>query len=246
MIASLLGQVAHVAESNGPGFPILPALIFGPLIGAVLILLVPSSRPEMHRLLAIGSSAIAGAIALYVLKIFEIHDPGYQFVSEVTWVSSLDIKFALGIDGISLFLVVLTGIIFPLAIFAAKPEHSEKGYYFWLTLLMAGCMGVFLALDLLLFFLFFEITLVPLYMLIGKWGHGRRVYAATKFFIFTMLGSMFMLVSIVSLAYIAKAGPGGTVSFDFRRVVQADLSTTAGRWLFLGFAVAFAVKSTLR
>src|SRR5262249_58870938 len=109
-----------------------------------------------------------------------VGDAGYQFVSDVVWVQRFDIRFALGIDGISLFLVVLTGILFPLAVFAAKPEHSEKGYYFWLTLLMAGCMGVFLALDLLPFFLFFEITLVPLYMLIGKWGHGRRLYAATK------------------------------------------------------------------
>ncbi|MBI2705843.1 MAG: NADH-quinone oxidoreductase subunit M [Actinobacteria bacterium] len=245
MIATLLAQVANAAETAGPEFPILPALVFVPLFGAVAILLVPATRPDMHRLLAIVSSAMSGVISLYVLKVFEVPDPGYQFVSEVTWIGSLDIRFSLGIDGISLFLVVLTGIIFPLAIFAAKPEHSEKGYYFWLTLLMAGCMGVFLALDLLLFFLFFEITLVPLYMLIGKWGHGRRVYAATKFFIFTMLGSMFMLVSIVALAYIAKAGPGGTVSFDFRKVVEADLSTGTGRWLFLGFAVAFAVKTPM-
>lgn len=243
MIASLLAQAAHVAESSGPGFPLLPALVLIPLLGAIGILLVPSTRPEIHRLIAIGSASMAGAAALYLLKVFQTGNPAMQFVSEVTWVESLDIQFALGVDGISLFLVVLTGIIFPLAVVAARPEQSEKGYYFWLTLLMAGCMGVFCALDLFLFFLFFEITLVPLYMLIGKWGHGRRVYAATKFFIFTMLGSMFMLVAIVSLAYIAKAGPGGTVSFDLRKVVHADFSTGTGRWLFLGFAIAFAIKT---
>src|SRR4029079_743884 len=142
-----------------------------------------------------------------------VGDPGYQYVTDVEWIRRFDIRFSLGVDGISLFLVVLTGIIFPLAVLAARPEHSEKGYYFWLTLLMGGCMGVFLALDLLLFFLFFEVTLIPLYMLIGKWGHGRKVYAATKFFLFTMLGSMMMLVAIVALAYLAKAGPANTISF---------------------------------
>jgi NADH-quinone oxidoreductase subunit M len=200
----------------------------------------------MHRLVAIGSAVGSGAISLYVLKIFVVGDAGYQFVSEVVWVQRFDIKFSLGVDGISLFLVVLTGILFPLAVLAAKPTHSEKGYYFWLTLLMAGCMGVFLALDLLLFFLFFEITLVPLYMLIGKWGHGRRLYAATKFFIFTMAGSVLMLVAIVALAIEAKAGPAGTISFDFRKVIESGAVTgTTGRWLFLGFAIAFAVKTPM-
>jgi len=245
MIASIFGQAAHAVQSSGPGFPVLPALVLVPLFGAIAILVVPGSRPQLHRMIALVSSCTSGAISLYVLKIFRTGYPGYQFVSDTTWIASLDIRFALGVDGISLFLVVMSGIVLPIAVFAAKPEHSEKGYYFWLTLLMAGCMGVFVALDLFLFFLFFEITLVPLYMLIGKWGHGRKVYAATKFFIFTMLGSMLMLVSIVVLAYLAKAGPGGTVSFDFRKVVDADITTSAGRWLFLGFAVAFAIKTPM-
>jgi NADH-quinone oxidoreductase subunit M len=246
VILGLVTQIAQTADTNTAGFPILPALVFVPLVGAVAILLIPDSRPEMHRLVAIGASVGSGAIALYVLKIFAVGDPGFQFVTEVDWVQRLDIKFALGVDGISLFLVVLTGILFPLAVFAAKPEHGEKGYYFWLTLLMAGCMGVFLALDLLLFFLFFEITLVPLYMLIGQWGHGRRLYAATKFFIFTMAGSVLMLIAIVALAVEAKAGPGDSISFDFRKVVLSGaVSGTTGRWLFLGFAIAFAVKTPM-
>ena len=157
--------------------------------------------------------------------------------------SSLDIQFFLGVDGISLFLVVLTGILFPIALFAAKPDNDPKGYYAWLTLLMGGCMGAFLSLDLFLFFLMFEITLVPLYMLIGKWGHGRRVYAATKFFLYTMLGSAFMLVSIVSLAVLAKAGDNGAITFDFTKIIASNnLATGTGRWLFLGMAIAFAVK----
>jgi NADH-quinone oxidoreductase subunit M len=226
------------------GFPVLAVLVFTPLVGALVIGFIPNSRPEMHRLVAIVTSIVAGALSLWVLYAFKLHDPTFQFVVRQTWVRSLDIKFYLGVDGISLFLVVLTGILFPIALFAAKPDHDEKGYYLWITLLEAGCLGVFVALDLFLFFLMFELTIVPLYFLIGRWGHGRKVYAATKFFIFTMAGSAFMLVSIVALALNAHAGPGGGVSFDLLRIVASNsLSTTTQRWLFLGFAVAFMVKT---
>ena len=233
-----------VEGSNTLTFPVLTALVVIPILGAATIALIPRSRPEMHRLTSILTAVITGAMSLWVLVQFETPDPGFQFVVSQTWVQSLDIKFALGIDGISLFLVVLTGILFPIALFAAKPEHDEKGYYLWITLLEAGCMGVFLALDLFLFFLMFELTLVPLYFLIGRWGHGRRVYAATKFFLFTMLGSAFMLVSIVALAVLAGAGEDGGVSFDLQRIAEGGgVAQTTARWLFLGFAIAFAVKT---
>jgi len=241
MTATLLSTV--LASEGSSSFPILPALVFVPMVGAILIALMPRSRPELSRQMAILTALLTGILSIALLIQFKTDDPGFQFVVQQTWVKSLDIKFFLGVDGISLFLVVLTGILFPIALFAAKPEHSPKGYYAWLTLLMAGCMGAFLALDLFLFFLMFEITLVPLYMLIGKWGHGRRVYAATKFFLYTMLGSAFMLVSIVALAVIAGAGENGGVSFDFTKIIAADnLATSTGRWLFLGMAIAFAVK----
>jgi len=232
-----------VLAAESAGFPILPALIFVPVLGAIIIALIPRSRPELHRQVAIVTGLLTFVLAVWMLVQFETGDPGYQFVVSQTWVESLDIKFFLGVDGISLFLVVLTGFLFPIALFAAKPDNDPKGYYAWLTLLMAGCMGAFMALDLFLFFLMFEITLVPLYMLIGKWGHGRRVYAATKFLLYTMLGSAFMLVAIVSLAVLAKAGDGGAISFDFTKIIASDsLSQSAGRWLFLGMAIAFAVK----
>jgi NADH-quinone oxidoreductase subunit M len=231
------------SEAGSSSFPILPALVFVPLVGALLIGVLPRSRPDLSRQIAILSSLTTGILSVVVLVKFKTEDEHFQFVVQQTWVSSLDIKFFLGVDGVSLFLVVLTGFLFPLALIAAKPEHDPKGYYAWLTLLMAGCMGSFLALDLFLFFLMFEITLVPLYMLIGKWGHGRRVYAATKFFLYTMAGSAFMLVSIVALAVLAKAGDGGTVSFDFTKIIASDsLAQNTQRWLFLGMAIAFAVK----
>jgi NADH-quinone oxidoreductase subunit M len=239
-------MTAAILASEGGGslgFPILPALVLVPMIGALVIGLIPRSRPEVARQVAILSSLLAGVLSIVLLVKFDTADDGFQFTVSQTWVSSVDIKFFLGVDGVSLFLVVLTGILFPIALFAAKPTNDPKGYYAWLTLLMGGCMGAFLALDLFLFFLMFEITLVPLYFLIGKWGHGRRVYAATKFFLYTMAGSAFMLVSIVALAVIAKAGDGGQVTFDFTKIIASDsLATNTGRWLFLGMAVAFAVK----
>jgi len=230
-------------EAASASFPILPALIFLPMVGAAVLALIPRSRPEISRQIAILVALATGVLSIVMLCQFQTDDQHFQFVVSQTWVSSLDIKFLLGVDGISLFLVVLTGVLFPIALFAAKPDNDPKGYYAWLTLLMGGCMGAFLSLDLFLFFLMFEITLVPLYMLIGKWGHGRRVYAATKFFLYTMLGSAFMLVSIVSLAVLAKAGDNGAITFDFTRIIASNnLATNTGRWLFLGMAIAFAVK----
>ena len=123
-----------------------------------------------------------------------------------TWIADFGISWHLGIDGISLFLVVLTGLLFPLAIVAVAPHHDPKPYYAWLLVLQAGCIGVFCALDLFLFFVMFEIVLVPMYFLIGGWGYAERVYAALKFFIFTMFGSALMLVGIVSLAFLHQDG----------------------------------------
>jgi NADH-quinone oxidoreductase subunit M len=241
------GGSVLAATGTGLSFPVLPAMVLLPVIGAVIIALTPKSRPELHRLTSVITAVMVAGFSVWVLAEFDQGDAGFQFVVSQTWVRSLDIKFILGIDGISLFLVVLTAILFPLALFAAKPDHDEKGYYLWITLLEAGCMGVFLALDLFLFFLMFELTLVPLYFLIGRWGHGRRVYAATKFFLFTMLGSAFMLVSIVALAVLAGAGDDGGISFDLQRVVgavqQEGVARDTARWIFLGFVVAFAIKT---
>jgi NADH-quinone oxidoreductase subunit M len=232
--------------SGSLGFPILPLLVLVPLIGTAVIMAIPKARPELHRLVAIVSAVTVTGLTLWVLAAFDASVPGFQMTSSATWVESLDIKFFVGVDGISLFLLVLTGILFPVALFAAKPEHDEKGYYAWITLLGAGCIGVFVALDLFLFFLAFELTLVPLYFLIAGWGHGRRVYAANKFFLFTMAGSAFMLVSIISLAVLAGAGDGGGVTFDVLKVVgRGELAQNTGRILFIGFAVAFAVKVPL-
>ncbi len=178
---------------------------------------------------------------------FDRHEPGFQFVSQHPWIDRWGIGWHLGVDGISLFLIVMTGVLYPLAILGIDPHNDDatqdKPYYAWLLLLEAGLIGSFVSLDLFLFFVFFEIVLVPMYFLIGGWGYERKVYAATKFFLYTMVGSAFMLVSIIATAFIASRNGVGHVTFDLIEIAEhADFAASTGRWLFFGFAVAFAVK----
>jgi NADH-quinone oxidoreductase subunit M len=192
--------VGHAA----PAFDILSALVLLPVVGALAVAVIPRSRGELHRGIAVLFTGGTGALALYLLAAFESGDAGYQFEVNRSWVSDFGISWHVGVDGISLFLVVLTAVLFPVAILGATPQHDAKPYYAWLLLLEAGCLGVFVALDLFMFFVMFEIVLVPMYFLIGGWGYANRVYAALKFFLFTMFGSALMLVGIVSLAYLHR------------------------------------------
>jgi NADH-quinone oxidoreductase subunit M len=231
--------------SAGPSFPTIPALVLLPIVGAIVVAMAPSSRIGLHKIFATLFSGTVGAISVWALTAFQTNSD-LQFVSQKDWVKSFGIQWFAGIDGISLFLVVLTGLLFPLVILAINPQHDHKAYYIWLLILQSGCMGVFVALDLFMFFVFFEIVLVPMYFLIGKWGHGNAKYAATKFFLYTMLGSALMLVSIVALATIHSRDSGMDITFNLIEIAtNPAISTTTGRVLFLGFAVAFAVKVPL-
>jgi NADH-quinone oxidoreductase subunit M len=226
----------------GPDFPLLSAMVLLPFVGAIAVALVPKNRVQSARLVGVAFAAAVGALSVWTLVEFDTGDDGMQFVSNHSWISDLGISWHFGIDGISLFLVVLTGLLFPLALLGVKPKHDEKGYTAWLLLLEAGCMGVFLSLDLFLFFVAFEIVLVPMYFLIGGWGYADRVYAAIKFFLFTMLGSAFMLVSIVALVWLHHSATG-TLTFDIVQLAESQtIATETARWLFAGFAIAFAVK----
>ena len=238
-----------LAATDGPAlaFPILSMLVFVPAAGALAIAVLSRRRPEYMKLTALLASVFTGALSIWVLQAFEGSDGGFQFVSKHPWIEAWGISWHLGVDGISLFLVVLTGLLFPLAIVGIDPHNDDpardKPYFAWLLLLEAGVMGSFLSLDLFLFFVFFEIVLVPMYFLIGGWGYEGRVYAATKFFLYTMIGSAFMLVSIMATVFIAKANGLGRITFDLIELAEgADFAVSTGRWLFFGFAVAFAVK----
>jgi NADH-quinone oxidoreductase subunit M len=223
-------------------FPILTSLVVVPAVGSLVIALLSQRRPEWIKLVAILVSVFTGALSVWALSSFETADAGFQFVSKHEWIKPWGISWHLGIDGISLFLVVLTGILFPLVIVGVDPHHDHKRYLAWLLLLEAGMMGSFLSLDLFLFFVFFEIVLVPMYFLIGGWGYEGRVYAATKFFLYTMVGSAFMLVGIVTTAFLAR-DQVGRLTFDLVELAEkAEFAASTGRWLFFAFAIAFAIK----
>ncbi len=230
-------------------FPILTLLVLTPAIGAVLVALASKRHPDLVKITALGSSVLTGGFSLWVLFAFKKGTAGFQFTSQHAWIRPWGISWHLGIDGISLFLVVLTGILFPLVIAGIDPHSKsmadQKRYLSWMLLLEAGVMGSFISLDLFLFFVFFEIVLVPMYFLIGGWGYEKRVYAATKFFLFTMVGSAFMLVGIIATAVLAKADHG-RVTFDLIKIAEnATFAASTGRWLFFAFAIAFAVKIPL-
>ena len=225
------------------GFPILTALVLVPALGALAVAVLSNRRPEWVKLAAALLSTLVGAMSIWALTAFETADGGFQFVSKHPWIKPWGISWHLGIDGISLFLVVLTGILFPIVIMGIDPHHDHKRYFAWLLLLEAGMMGSFLSLDLFLFFVFFEIVLVPMYFLIAGWGYDNRIYAATKFFLYTMVGSAFMLVGIIATAVLGKTNGVGRITFDLVELAEnANFAASTGRWLFFAFAIAFAVK----
>ena len=228
--------IQALAAQTEASFPVLNALIIVPIVGALVVTLLPKSRPELMRPVGAIFSAIAGALSLYVMAEFSISQSDFQFQSIQSWIPSLGINWHVGVDGISLWLVVLTGLITPLVLVAVDPHHDPKPYTAWLLLLQAGSFGAFMALDLFLFFVMFEIVLVPMYMLIGGWGYDDRRYAATKFFLYTMAGSALMLVAIVSVATLSAGDQGITFSV----IELAGTSSTFDQYsasLFLGFCI---------
>ncbi len=224
-------------------FPLLSATIILPALGALAVALVSKRRPELCRVVALAVSVVTGALTIATLVSFDAGVAGFQMVEKTTWISDLGISWHLGVDGISIFLLVMTGILFPIAIVGAPAHHDEKPFLAWLLLLEAGCLGVFLALDLFVFFVMFEIVLVPMYFLISGWGYAERRYAAMKFFLYTMFGSAFMLVGLIATA-VLHGRATGEITFDLVTIAndQGAIATTSARWLFLAFAIAFAIK----
>lgn len=242
MNASLLGAVDTVNPST---WPILTTLVVTPGVGAIITALLPRRHSAVARQVALLFSVLTLGLGIGVLALFRTGEGGYQLVEQATWMTDPHIAWSLGVDGISLWLIVMTAVLFPIAMLAAPPHHDGKSFHAWLLLLQVGCLGTFLAKDLFLFFVMFEIVLVPMYFLIAGWGYENRRYAAMKFFLYTMAGSAFMLVGILSLGFLHANG--GPVTFDLATLAenQGIIATTTGRWLFLSFAVAFAVKVPL-
>lgn len=219
-------------------FPLLSALIWLPVAAAVVVLTLPERRRELVTPVAFGASLIEAGLAGYLVATFPSGEAGFTLIESRQLVPALGVEYHLGVDGISLFLVALTTLLVPLCILASGKVERPRPFMAALLAMEFGLVGVFLALDLLLFFVFFEVILVPMYFLIGLWGGERRVYAAVKFFIYTAAGSALLLAAIVFLA--AQSGDG--LTFDFTRLRQLDLPIATQRWLFAGFGLAFAIK----
>jgi len=226
---------------------ILTLVTFVPTVGAVLLLFFPR-RDRDIRVFALVISLLTFVLSLHLPAHFNRNLPGFQFDKNVAWIPMPNIHYHMGIDGISMWLTVLTTFLTPLCVLISwKSIHERvKEFFILLLVLETALIGVFVSLDLFLFYFFWEATLIPMALLIGMFGHGRRIYAAVKFFLYTMIASMFMLAAILWLY--ANANPH---TFDFVAIQNAiqsgQLANLAGaaRWLFLGFFVAFAVKVPL-
>ena len=218
----------------------LSLIIFLPLAGAVAVALLPRGNEKLHRAVAMVFSLATFAASLWMLAGFDPSQSGYQFVESAQWIPQSSITYKLGVDGISLWLVMLSTFMFPIVIGISRGAiHQRAQAYFALMLLMeTATLGVFLALDLFLFYVFWEFALVPMYFIIGVWGGERRVYASIKFFVYTMAGSVLMLVAV----FVLRAA-GGT--FDLEQLVAQNGQWSASVPLFLAFAVAFVIKVPL-
>ena len=227
------------------GFPWLTAVTFAPLAGGVLMLAVPRTARNVLRWWALVVSLAVFVLSLGMLAQFHAGDAGYQLVEHASWIPSLGVNYVMGVDGISLFMVVLTTFLTPIAVLASwNVEREPRAYFFAFLFLETATIGAFLALDLLLFFFFFEGLLFPMYLIVGGWGGRRRAYAAVKFFIYTMAGSAFLLLGILFLYFLAGSALGHS-TFDIRQLAAMPMATTTARWLFLAFLAAFAVKVPL-
>src|SRR6516164_421679 len=224
---------------------IITIVTFLPLLGALLLVIFPR-RDRDIRWFALGISLVTLLFSLHLPWYFNREQTGFQFEQNVPWISHPTINYHLGIDGISMWLEVLTTFLTPLCVLISwRSIHERVKEFFILMLLLETAMiGVFVALDLFLFYFFWEATLIPMALIIGIWGHGRRIYAAVKFFLYTMIGSAFMLAAIIWLY-------ANTGSFDFvviRHAIQTSQVPdfdSAAKWLFLSFFLAFAVKVPL-
>src|SRR5712691_5541597 len=234
---------------------LLTILIVLPAAGAILLAgyrFARGERTDDYRWIALAFSIVTFALSLFLIGGAGVNTSSFRFEQNVSWISSIGAHYHLGVDGISLWLVLLTTLLMPISILSSwtAVRKRELSYYIFLLLLEAAMIGVFVSLDLLLFYVFFEASLVPMFFLIGIWGGERRVYAAVKFFIYTAVGSLLMLVGIIALYFIHQRATGiGT--FDYAALTEAmrsgviQIAPRAEFWLFLAFAFAFCIKVPL-
>jgi len=217
-----------------------------PLAGGLLLLLIGKGRDRLVHQLALGISVVTFLVSLRLLAGFDGASPEFQFVERYTWLPDFGISYHVGLDGISLWLVLLTTFLTPISLLCSWESIRERvrEFAFFMLLLEAAMIGVFISLDLFLFYLFWDAMLIPMYFLIGVWGYEERVYAAVKFMLYTMAGSVLMLLAIIWIAYYHQTVTG-VVSFDLIDLYALHVPGGVQTWLFLAFTVAFAIKVPL-
>ncbi|MEI6155797.1 MAG: NADH-quinone oxidoreductase subunit M [bacterium] len=227
------------------GVPILSLIIFAPLLGALGIAFLPSSRPSLIRLAALGVSLITFVLSLGMLLGIRAQGGEFAFSEQLSWIPSFGITYHLGVDGLSGALVVLTTLLSWICILASfgPIQTRVKEYFISFLILETGMLGVFLSLDLFLFYIFWEIVLVPMYLIIGIWGGADRIYATIKFVLYTLVGSLLMLVAILATAFSHQAVTGSwTGAFDLLALRGTIADPTLQTLGFAAFALAFAIK----
>jgi NADH-quinone oxidoreductase subunit M len=227
-----------------PLFPLLSTIIFLPSLGAILAFLITSE--ELVKRMALLTSTLTFLMSLIPFFMFDPSTADMQFFERYDWVPVLGISYEVGVDGISLLLIVLTTFLMPLTLLSSWNSTHTRSREFMICMLFleSGMVGVFAAIDLVLFYVFWEATLIPMYFLIGVWGGPRRIYAAVKFFLYTMAGSLLMLVAILALYFLHRQATG-EATFNLFELLQLDLPLSTQRWLFLAFFLAFAIKVPL-
>ena len=219
-------------------FPFLSLGLWLPLLVGLPIVLLAKNRNAI-AIGALGASLLQAAITILLTVTFDRKVSGYQFVESADWIPALGISYKLGVDGISILMVLLTGILGPLVVGVGwlTIHRREREFFSALIVLQSAMLGVFIALDFILFYVFWELVLIPMYLLIGIWGHERRIYATVKFFLYTFAGSVLMLVAILALRLHT-----GTFDIEAIPAEMADASRVLQRWVFAAFFFAFAIK----
>jgi len=218
----------------------LTLITFIPLVGMILILAAPASLVRWYKWIAVASAAAQLVIAAWLYANFNTGTVAMQFTERYSWIGAYHIYYFMGVDGISISMVLLTALICFIAVFSSfSIDRAEKGYYALLMLLDTGMMGVFVALDFFLFYIFWEVMLLPMYFLIGIWGGPRREYAAIKFFLYTLLGSVLILLAMLALYYY-----GAVPTFDMTELAAHSSSYTIGfqRIVWIALFIGFAIK----
>ncbi|WP_422753723.1 NADH-quinone oxidoreductase subunit M [Micromonospora sp. WMMD708] len=223
-------------------FPFLSVLTVAPLVGALVVAFLPRRRPDLAKQVAFGWSLLVLALSVVMWVTFSADGDRLQFRESYPWIPTWDVRFTFAVDGIALVMLMLIAVLVPLVILASwhdadASKRSVPAYFALLLVLESTMIGVFAAADVFLFYVFFEVMLVPMYFLIGSYGGHQRQYAAVKFFLYSLVGGLFMLAAVIGLWVV------GGKTFDWQALTQVDISTGTERWLFLGFFLAFAIKA---